>query len=104
MHNDTLTEYLERVISNTTLPQSVKDDAQKILGKWNNGIIPSPKTLDKLAKSILPPNPCVRIQPNGACAWLRKYGEGYKLPVPPTGEPAICCYNDSFTKCPGYKK
>jgi hypothetical protein len=101
---DNLTEHLMEVIQNKDFSESTRILAQQTLVQWNQGIVPSPKTLNKIRKESTVPQPCARPEYTGSCEWLRKYGAGYKLTVPPVGEPAICCFKTLPHKCPGYRK
>lgn len=102
-----MTDFADRlgeIIRNGALPEHVREKAKLTLDQWNQGITPSQKTLDFLAQETVPPSDCARILHDGSCVWLRKYGEGYNLSVPPRGERAMCTFTESFTSCPGYKK
>ena len=74
--------------------------------QWSNGVVPGSKTLQLLGRMTRPssPTPCGRLQLDGSCGWVRKYGKGYDLPVPPQGEKAMCLFGANMPNCPGYKR
>lgn len=92
------------IISSTKLPEVVRDRAQSALQNWRNGITPSPKTMKFLKDAQKPAGDCARLANDGSCEWLRKRGAGYKLPVPPKGQRAMCIYPTAGSSCPGFKK
>ena len=101
---DNLGEYLKDIAENEEFPQYTRGLAIKALQQWNRNVIPEPSLLNKIRKAIQPPPPCSRPTDNGSCVWLRKHGAGHRLPVPPIGEKATCCFKGEAHKCPGYKK
>jgi hypothetical protein len=97
-------QYLIDIVENPKYSEATHVLANITLEQWRQGITPSGKTLEILSKSTTPAPPCSRVQYDGSCGWLRKYGAGYKLFVPPVGQRAICSFQDVFDKCPGYRR
>jgi len=97
-------QYLIDIIEDPKHSEATHALANVTLEQWRQGITPGGKTLEILKKAAIPAPPCSRIQHDGSCFWLRKYGAGYKLLVPPVGERAHCSFQDVFDKCPGYKR
>lgn len=99
-----LTTYLTDIAKNENFPQYIRDLALKSLQQWKRNVIPDPNNLKKLSKFIQPLPPCSRPKQDGSCSWLRQYGEGNNLAVPPLGERTYCCFRATQFNCPGYKK
>ena len=81
--------------------------ARKISKDWEQRVLPSASTMDKLHKLLKAPEPCVRLGYDGRCqGWLKKYGAECGLVVPDDG---VCPFASDgktpsdFIKCPGYR-
>ncbi len=104
MH-ESLEDNLTRVHADTTKSEKVRQLAGELLEIHKQGIVPSSKQLEKLSMMQMPAPECARLDRDGGCAWLRKYGKGHGLPVPPIGEIAMCPFRvGNFQKCPGYRR
>lgn len=101
---DALATDLQDVLDDPKASDEAKAHAKAMLERWNQGIIPSGGDLKTLAKLTEKDPDCVRMEHDGACGWLRKYGKSYDLSVPPVGQKAMCLFRGCFSQCPGYKK
>jgi hypothetical protein len=81
--------------------------ARELLMQWRQGVVPSSRDLDSLAKlyayDTAPPR-CERLGRDNGCGWLRAEGETHGLHLPPIGERATCQYLGQQPQCPGFKR
>lgn len=101
---DLFAQEMLEIISNPRYSDDIVTLARSTLEKWYRGITPSLATIRKLNEAGSRAPDCAHLQQDGACAWIRKYGKGHDLPVPPTGERAKCVFPTCMHKCPGYRK
>lgn len=81
--------------------------ARKMSAKWNAGVTPDIREIDKLYKlTHVTVVPCTRLEDDGRCrGWLRKYGAAAGII---SQEPFSCPFagkaptESSFDQCPGY--
>jgi len=103
MHD--LPTYLQTILENKLLPEHAHLLAKQTLEQWDHGIVPTPDTLKKLKRfSTLVFPPCNKSKNDGSCGWLRKYGEGHGIEIPPIGQKAMCSFRGMQVRCPGYLK
>jgi hypothetical protein len=82
--------------------------AKKVKKNWDEGVTPSAKQIDVLAKMIEDFNsPCIRLTDDGRCnGWLAKYGQECRIPAK---HPFQCPFAgkqgtvSQFPRCPGYR-
>lgn len=98
-------EHLAELEADETLEPGERELVKSAREQWDSGIIPHSKLIARIGRirKARSPTPCARIELDGSCGWLRKYGSGYNLPVPPQGEPAKCFFGSLQPRCPGYK-
>jgi len=83
----------------------------KAIALWNQGVIPSPKLLKEIQDLTPPRRICKRLEDDGSCVWLRRWGKQNGLDVPPPGERAMCPFvrtsrtqTVTYENCSGYRR
>lgn len=99
---DDLQDELTAIVDGVA-PPAVKKQASRLLAQWSGGVVPAPSQLARLRREVRPVLPCVRIELDGTCGWLRQHGEAHGLQVPPVGEPAYCYFVGKWEGCGGYR-
>lgn len=82
--------------------------ARKVLQDWQQGVIPSRKTINILLKYLETDTPCARLSEDGICmGWLKRNQSQLDFAVNP---PYFCPFSDidgkkpNYRQCPGYRK
>ena len=87
------------------LPAHVRAEVLRILELVNRNQIVSPRELDRLWRNVTPKGPCLRLEYDGGCGWLHRYGAVSEVQYTKEGERAICPFRDRFASgtppCPG---
>lgn len=86
------------------LPRGLRAKVGQALDRYAAGIVPSPKMIGEIWKETRPRGPCNRIEGDGCCEWVRRYGAGFQIRIEPVGERARCAFPDKFPDCPGYEE
>ena len=99
---DDLQDWLLDLKTREGVPKLIQQDADRMLGQLARGLVPARGDIDRLWRAIQVPEPCRRLEQDGACAWVRRYAADYGLKVAPDGERAPCAFPVNFAECPGY--
>lgn len=104
--DETQAQRLARLATDPGDPD-IRDEAARLLAAAQAGLMLGPRQLAWVRKLGQPRTAvCSRVEPDGACGWLRRHGARFNLSVPPVGEPALCPYRaaQSWPACPGYRR
>lgn len=105
-----LEDRLREAIANKTYSVRARKELVKYYNQLVNGVIPPVKVVLALLQELKDPDVCDNLQPDGACAWLRKNTEKEGLRPPLPGEKVYClraknkAAKQSMLGCEGYKE
>lgn len=107
---DELGDYLVDILKDARQGRDVHRLANHLLRQWRAGVVPSPRVMHELRKMLDRPNVCARLQPDGTCRWLRKFGYLEGIPRPGPGEKVRCHRKldgtdvERYDSCAGFRK
>lgn len=82
--------------------------ARRVLQDWQEGVIPSRRSINTLMKYLEVDTVCSRLGDGGICmGWLKRHTTEFDFPINP---PYVCPFlgttetNGKYKNCPGYRK